>query len=777
MTGGLATANPATLLRRVPAVAWATGAAALALWPFPLVQVLHAESGAVIAAVAFVAAGQGAISAARRGESAGRIVVRRVAALALPWLLLTISLLWAPNRDYARGALLWWTAAAPAAALGAALGIALARRGWRRARLWHVGLALAVALAGPAFDLGFHPQVYTYNHVWGGVLGPIYDDDLAVRPGLFAFRALTLAWAALLVALAGPPVPADSTHSEAPSPQPNRQHHLTPPETVAEPVDARASGRPLSLSTRRRAVALALAVLIAAAYALRGPLGINTTHAALVAALGEDGAAVERTTRAVVVGRGVSGDEVEFRLADLAARLGAWPSEPVWVFVYPDVETRRRLLGAGETSVAPVWLARPQIHLVASSADVHLGHELAHAVSREFGLPLLHASRSVGLVEGLAVAAEPPDGGPSPAALVSAAEVGRVDVGRGDVGTGDADDVALAQRLSATLGAGGFWGGRGAVSYTTTGAFVGWLLRTHGPERLRAVYAWGDYERVYGVPLDTLARQWAREVTRGVPSVPLAAGPVARASFSAPSLFERPSPHHVPREVRETRAADRDLARGDTAAATARLAAVLARAPRFAPALDRWARLLLVRAARGDRRAASAALGRLRAADLRALDVRTGDAWLAAGWAAGGPAWQADSARARYRAARHRLSPAAHEAAAWLWSREALAADPGLLARLYARDTARWGANGERDAAFGPAVPCGAAPPAGRTGAAPPPPDLPGLAARIGAVALARAGRCDAAAARFAALGDADAAAYWRDRAALGRWMRRGAGR
>lgn len=700
-------------LRRIPGVAWATGAAAIVLWPWPVVQVLHVESAAVISLVGFAAAGQGAIGAFRRGERTMSVLARSVAALLVPWLLLTVSLAWAPNRDYARGALLWWTATVPAVAFGVALARALVGRGVQRARTAHVALGLVAALAGPAFDVGLHPQVYTYNHVWGGLLGPIYDLDLAVRPGLWAYRALTLAWAAWLVA-----------------------------------VGAQRWTR------GRQATVVALSVGIALVYAFRGDVGINTTYAVLDRALGDDGRSVARAPHAVVVGRGVDANEVEYRLADLAVRLGAWPSEPVHVYVYPDVETKRQLIGAGETSVAPVWLARPQVHVVASASDAHLAHELVHAVSREFGLPWIRASRRVGLVEGLAVAFEPPDGGPSPAALVSAAEVGRMDVGVARRG-GDPAEV-LARRLAATLGAGGFWTGRGAVSYTTTGAFVRWLADTHGAAAVRRAYAWGDVAGATGVPLDTLALRWARHTLTGIDAVPLAAAPVARASFSAPSLFERPSPHWVPDEVRVLAAVDAALARGDTAGATAGLRRLLARVPRFAPALDRHARIALVRAADGAPGGLTDALGRLRAANLPALDVRLGDLWAATG--------VPDSARVRYRAARRRLPLSSHASAAALWRRDALAADPALVRRLY-------GPPDPADAAFGPVLPCGAPPPPRI--AAPRPDSLPGLAARLDAIDAARAGRCDLAAARFDALGDRDAAAFWRDRAALARWSAR----
>ncbi len=468
------------------------------------------------------------------------------------------------------------------------------------------GPGLGVALASAGFDLGLHPQFYHYSHIWGGVLGPIYDEDLAVRPGLFAFRALTLGWVALLVAM----------------------------------------GRRM-----RRATAGALLV-IGLAYALRGPLGINTTPGTLRAALGPPVV----TPHFRIYGAGLSAAEAEYRYAWLAARLGTSPRQRVAVFVYPDVATKRRLTGAGYTSVAPVWLGTPQVHVLRAAIPAHFGHELVHAFSRDFGLPLVHASRRVGLVEGLAVAFEPPDGLPGPDAQVSAAALA-------------SGDTLLAARVASALGAGGFWTGRGAVSYTTMGSFVAYLGARYGPARLRDVYAWGDFARVYGQPVTALAAEWQRAVLHTLPAVPLSAGPLATARFSVPSLFEKPSPHYVPRYVRRTDAAEAALVQGDTAAALTGFEAALRMAPTYLPALDAWARLRLRQGA------ARWVAGRLRAAHAPALDARLGDAYALLG--------QPEAARARYRAARARLPVYAHESAALLWLREASAAHPEVIRALY----------------------------------------------------------------------------------------------
>ena len=66
----------------------------MALWPWPLLGLLHVESSAVVAGVGFFASGWAALALFRRGATLGAATVRLVALLAVPLGLLTLSLLW-----------------------------------------------------------------------------------------------------------------------------------------------------------------------------------------------------------------------------------------------------------------------------------------------------------------------------------------------------------------------------------------------------------------------------------------------------------------------------------------------------------------------------------------------------------------------------------------------------------------------------------------------------------------------------------------------------------
>lgn len=495
------TVPPETAWRiaRVPMAAYTV--VCLAMWPVPVFGVLHAESSAVVAAVGCLAAAVGAVGPLRRGVRLVTVARAHLGALGVPLALLTLSLLWRPNCAYVTGAGLFAVLVPPSVLFG--LGVASAAVGLRLRGPRATGAiaVLAVALAGVVYDLGWHPQFFTYSHVFGGVLGPIYDAELAVRPGLFAAKAQTLLWAVALAALG---------------------------------AWGRGRGRRATLFG-----AVALAVL-GVSYLAAAPLGIVQSERQLrrvlsatvdagpvVLHLAPDTSPATRRRLAA---------EARYRFDTLADALGVAPAVPVDVYLYPDADTKAALVGSRYTSVVPVWLPTPQVHMLADEVERSLGHEMVHVLAREFGMPGVRASPAIGLVEGLAVALEPPDGLPDASALV-----------RADGGVlGDP-----AQAVVQTMSPGGFWTARAGIAYTANGAFVRWLLDTYGPGPVKAAYRTGRFAPAFGRPLPALADAWAADLARR-PIDPEAVA-VARWLFSRPSLFEVRCPHHTPRHVRLAR--------------------------------------------------------------------------------------------------------------------------------------------------------------------------------------------------------------------------------
>ena len=636
-------AQPATrprfAWRRLRSTPGLYAALCVALWPFPLLNMLHVESAAVVATVAFFAAGWASLNRFERDEAFGRVLGGQLAALAVPWALLTVTLLWTPNCAYAQGLMLFVLFAGGSVALAVALAYALAGTRRRRKKTIFALIGLAVLALTPLYDLGLHPQFYVYNHVFGGVLGPIYDEEPAIRPGLFVFRGLSMLWAVFLFGLG---------------------------RWLRE--RRKGSGAPYARSS---AVA---AMLIGTVYLFPGPLGINTPEGYLQRALG--GALHTAHFDLYFAPGSIDADDLaalaeehEYRYARLAERLGTEPRGRVASYLYPDADTKARLIGARRTNVAPVWLRRPQTHVLLEDYDAVFAHELAHVFSRPFGLPVIRASLSVGLVEGFAVAMEPPDGLPTPHEQVLSAALHRTG--------GDLSALALADDLAPRLTPLGFWTGRSAVSYTTMGSFVGYLLEAYGAERFERVYARAGFEAVYGRTARALAGEWQAYLMR-LPVVSRAAAPLAEARFAVPSLFEKRCPHYVPVYRRRYREGVKALAAGDTTRALAKIDDALARRPDYLPALDVWAVIML---ARNAPEAVTARLDTMAAARrVPALALRLGDAYAMTE--------RADSARARYEVAYRALPLYAHEAAAGLVLRKSLAEYPEVVRILVSPDSA-----------------------------------------------------------------------------------------
>jgi len=624
-----------SLKSKIPApLAWVLvgyGGLGVLLWAVPLFNLLHAESSAVVAGVAFFAAGLSSLALFGRDASFRRVLVGQEAALLTPWFLLTLTLLWVPNCGYGQGVLLYLLFPVVSVVLAVALAYAISGTRWRFKKTGLVLVGLAVVLLTPLYDLGLHPQFYVYNHVFGGVLGPIYDEELDIRSGLLAFRGLTLLWA-LLAYLVG--------------------RRIRLPATVGQ-------GGGL-------AGIVAVVLVVGVGYLFAVPLGFNTAGAYLQRALGGfhqtehfdiyyDPASVDAEAVQWLA------EDHEFRYAQLARQLEIDGPERIASYLYPNPATKARLTGARTTNVAPVWLPRPQVHVLLAAYDRVFAHELAHAFSRAFGLPGLKASLSVGMVEGLAVALEPPDGLPTPHEQVAAAAMQRL-------ASGQDQTLTLADNLAARLTPLGFWTGRGAVSYTTMGSFVRYLLDAYGPALLKRVYARANFEAVYGKPLGALAQEWQHYVL-AQPVVDRATGDYVSLRFSIPSLFEKRCPHHVPLFLRTYRQGAEALVAQDTVRALDRFETSLGHQPAFGPALAAWAGLKL---AEGAALQVAARLDTLAPDRLTpALAVRLGDAYAVLG--------QQDEARTRYEAALERLPGYAHEQVALLVMRKSLADDPKIL--------------------------------------------------------------------------------------------------
>ncbi|HVY55506.1 MAG TPA: hypothetical protein VHC46_07090, partial [Thermodesulfobacteriota bacterium] len=311
--------------------------------------------------------------------------------------------------------------------LGMLAGFTLRRKGFI------VGALILVCIfAYSLLVLYEEPSLFVYNPLFGFFPGPIYDEAIPVTNTLIAYRLIIALWGLLFLILL----------------------HI-------------ANG----FGYRRVGVwdfvkLIAVAAALFAAYSHKHELGISfdreyITEVILPASVETDHFIIyydPSSPEARHIGL-IAGDH-EWRYRELSAFLDVESGEKIRSYIYPDADTRKRVVGAGDTTIAnPI---HKEIHLVYDSfPQPVLKHELTHVMAGDFGTELLHMSPKIGLLEGLAVAAD----------------------WSGDVYDPHQWSKALiddGMALDITDIAGfGFWYAPPAESYTLMGSFTRYLIDTY----------------------------------------------------------------------------------------------------------------------------------------------------------------------------------------------------------------------------------------------------------------------------------------------------------
>ena len=537
---------------RVPGIIYAVLCGILFM--IPLLNILHVESAAVIACASFFIAGLSGLHAFKKGDTVVKTLATQWGLLLIPLALFTVSMVWQANCGYGKGLLFFLMFPCITVFFAVCLAYAIYALPLKKKRTTFIAVGCFICIAGPVFDIGFHAQFFTYNHVFGGVMGPIYDEEIGIRRGLLAFRGLTVLWGILFL-LTG----------------------------------LRCSAR-LEEHRIGRIAWVCVLFAIGGMYMGSAHLRINSPEWYIQQQLGghlstehfdiyysPDATSPFQLYKYA--------HDHEYRYSELSEQFGIEVKERIRSYIHPDPQTKEFLTGASYTNVAPVWLRKPQLHIYADVFDRVFTHELIHVFSREFGLPVINASLSIGLVEGLAVALEPSEGRPMPhEQVITAATLQEQLSGNTHAGIGASVEGSLSPL--------GFWTGRGAVSYTTMGSFVQYLITAYGIKSVMEVYPLGNFKAVYGKPVGVLATEWESYLAE-TPSVSRATHGYVTRRFAVPSLFERRCPHFIPRPVLRHRESLTAMAQGDTTAALKALESALEEQQLYQPAVDTWARIYL----------------------------------------------------------------------------------------------------------------------------------------------------------------------------------------
>ena len=213
----------------------------------------------------------------------------------------------------------------------------------------------------------------------------------------------------------------------------------------------------------------------------------------------------------------------EWRYKQLKEALELTSQEKITSYIYPDTETRKKLIGAGDTTIAnPI---HNEIHLIYDSfPHPVLKHELVHVMAGEFGNDVLKISPKIGLLEGIAVAVDWRGQKYNPHQWSKV----MIELGR-------------APQIDDILGF-GFWYAPAEVSYTLTGSFSKYLIDTYGIEKYKTAYKTGSFSE-YGKNIDELELEW-KEFLKSVVT-PSETKAIAEARFSQPSIFQAKCPRKI----------------------------------------------------------------------------------------------------------------------------------------------------------------------------------------------------------------------------------------
>ena len=422
----------------------------------------------------------------------------------IPLLPITINALRVRNCDYVEGLAFYGVLTLTTAIIASGWGVAIGRFAPRRG-VWLFCLATLLTLTSTLVGLWYDPPVDAFHPLFGYYPGPIYDAVVEIDLQLLAARIKDVSMAIMVVAF---------------------------------------SGVQFGRQSRELVGWLGLCIGISG-YIFAEENDVHRDREHIIRRLGGE---YETQHARIIYPSTWSADrierfgwEIEFDYEELRQFFGFDLSREMVVYAYPDLHTKKHLMGAGNTRVAKPWQWAFSVHHPKIGDDVTI-HEMAHVFSAEIADAPHHLSLStsgfpnMALIEGLAVAATW-DGR-------------RLDRHQW---TRAMRELGLAPSIDTLLAPSGFISSYQGIAYTVCGSFSRHFKDVHGVDALAEAYRTGDFAAVAGRPLAALAKDW--EAFVDAQALPAGALAQARASFDRPSIFYRVCARDIADRARRARTA------------------------------------------------------------------------------------------------------------------------------------------------------------------------------------------------------------------------------
>ena len=455
----------------------------IALANVPLFNVLGYEFCLVQAALLPLALGLFWLS---ESETQRRLWVTLLT-LIIPPVVMAVNMLFVRNCAYLEGLGFYALAVGGGVLFTLSLVLLIEIMPLRQKKSLFVVLYLILLLVPPLYRFYTTPQVYFFNHIFGFFSGSIYDDAIEIEPRYVLFRVETLAISATMLTW--------RFYKKLPSAWARLMLLLS----ISTAVFFWLQSESLGICSSRQAI---MATLV--------PLDSSKMWYA--------SAALSEKEREHLRQR------IRREIYDLQGLMELDTVPPIYIFVYPDRESKKRFTGLDKTEMARVWMN--EIHITQQNVDAVLRHELVHLFMKPFGDRWLGLSPSIGLLEGIAVALETPS----------------FEWTLDELSTNFLENKPEFD-VKSLFNPIGFWTELSSTSYTLAGSFVKYLLKTYGMAAFKQVYADADFARVYGKSLDELLSEWLEHLSKVM--VPPQIAPYYQQVFERKTIFQVECPHIV----------------------------------------------------------------------------------------------------------------------------------------------------------------------------------------------------------------------------------------
>jgi tetratricopeptide (TPR) repeat protein len=398
--------------------------------------------------------------------------------LIIPLIIILLAAIFIKNCSLLQGFAFFLLIPVVSVVFGSALGLfCTIHYSWPRVMfLFYAGLFILYNIAEGYWT----PAIFSYNFLYGYFPGLSYDEVLRITPALIVFRILTIGVAGLFVWWSRILL-----------------HTTQPGDTVVQ------KGRTLALSLvsgRRVVITLPIIALCGTLWFFRGEIGWESTRGFIQSKLG---ARFETEHFTIYYSpQAIDSTEIkwiaaehEFRLGQIADAFFIRFRGHIESYLYSSVDVKQRLMGAGNTDIAKPWSG--QIHITQQSIENTLKHELVHVVAGQFGMPIIAANPSTGLVEGLAMAVEWEWGNRTLHQYAAAMKAANV-----------LPDIRPLMHLT------GFATQSSSVSYVASGSFCRYLIDRYGMRKMTMLYRTGDFDHIYGLSLQDLTDEWQSYLRR-----------------------------------------------------------------------------------------------------------------------------------------------------------------------------------------------------------------------------------------------------------------------